>query len=82
VQNYDERAGAGTGFVIHDLYPSAIANTMGWALSTYFNRPGHIMAMRRLAMQQDFSWARAAQAYEQLYLEAYQRRRGHPFNHG
>jgi glycogen synthase len=35
--------------------------------------------MRRQAMQQDFSWDRAAQAYEQLYLEAYQRRRGHPF---
>jgi starch synthase len=79
VQNYDERAGAGTGFVFHDLYPSAIANTMGWALSTYFDRPAHITAMRRLAMQQDFSWDRAAQAYEQLYLEAYQRRRGHPF---
>jgi hypothetical protein len=34
---------------------------------------------RGRAMQQDYSWARAAQAYEQLYLEAYQRRRGHPF---
>jgi starch synthase len=79
VQNYDERTGVGTGFVFHDLYPSAIANTMGWALSTYFNRPAHITAMRRLAMQQDFSWDRAAEAYERLYLEAYQRRRGHPF---
>jgi len=79
VQNYDERAGAGTGFVFHDLYPSSIANTMGWALSTYFDRPGHITAMRRQAMQQDYSWARAAEAYERLYLEAYQRRRGHPF---
>jgi starch synthase len=79
VQNYDERTGAGTGFMFHDLYPSAIANTMGWALSTYFNRPAHITAMRRLAMQQDFSWDRAAEAYERLYLEAFQRRRGHPF---
>ncbi len=79
VQNYDERAGAGTGFTFYDLYPSAIANTMGWALSTYFDRPAHITAMRRQAMQQDYSWARAAEAYERLYLEAYQRRRGHPF---
>jgi len=30
-------------------------------------------------MQQDFSWDRAAAAYEQLYLEAYRLRRGHPF---
>jgi hypothetical protein len=30
-------------------------------------------------MQQDFSWQRAAEAYEGTYLHAYQRRRGHPF---
>jgi glycogen synthase len=35
--------------------------------------------MRRQAMQQDYSWERAAAEYEALYLEAYQRRRGHPF---
>jgi len=48
-------------------------------LSTYFDRPDHIAKMRKKAMQQDFSWDRAAAAYEQLYLEAYQMRRGHPF---
>ena len=79
VQNYDERSGTGTGFMFYDLYPSAIANTMGWALSTYFDRPAHIAAMRRQAMQQDYSWDRAAAQYEAVYLEAYQRRRGHPF---
>jgi starch synthase len=79
VQNYDERTGTGTGFVFYDLYPSAIANTIGWALSTYFDRPAHIINMRRQAMQQDYSWDRAAAEYEALYLEAYQRRRGHPF---
>jgi hypothetical protein len=30
-------------------------------------------------MDQDFSWNRAAAEYERLYLEAYRRRRGHPF---
>ena len=70
VQNYDERSGSGTGFVFQDLYPSSIANTMGWALSTYFDRPDHITAMRRQSMHLDYSWDRAAAEYEALYLEA------------
>jgi starch synthase len=79
VLNYDERNGSGTGFVFQDLCPSSVANTMGWALSTYFDRPDHITSMRRQAMNLDYSWNRAAAEYEALYLEAYQRRRGHPF---
>jgi starch synthase len=79
VANYDEATGGGTGFVFHDLTPDAVVGTVGWALSTYFDRPDHIVAMRRRAMAQDFSWERAAAEYETLYLEAYERRRGHPF---
>ena len=79
ISNYDEKTGTGTGFMFHDLNRTSIANTIGWALSTYFNRPAHIAAMRQQAMQQDYSWARAAGEYERLYLEAYHRRRGHPF---
>ncbi len=79
VANYDEATGGGTGFVFQDLTKDALANTIGWAVSTYCDRPQHIAAMRKRAMQQDFSWGRAAAAYEALYREAYQRRRGHPF---
>jgi starch synthase len=79
VQNYDEATGEGTGFMFNDLSVGALADTIGWSLSTYFNHPKHITAMRKRAMAQDFSWERAAAEYEQLYLEAYQRRRGHPF---
>jgi starch synthase len=82
VQNYDQATGGGTGFVFWDLTPGAIADTVGWALATYFQRPQHISAMRKRAMQADFSWDRAAYAYEQLYREAYQIRRGHPFGGG
>jgi starch synthase len=80
VQNYDERTGGGTGFMFADLAPESLANTMGWAVSTWFDRPGHIQAMRQRAMQQDNSWDRAAAAYEDLYLRAYERRRGHPYS--
>jgi starch synthase len=79
VVNYDQATGDGTGFIFWDLTAGALADTVGWALSTYFERPAHIEAMRKRAMQQDFSWDRAAAAYEGLYHEAYQIRRGHAF---
>jgi starch synthase len=79
VVGYDEQTGAGTGFVFQDLTADALANTVGWALSTYHDRPAHILQMRRRAMEQDFSWERAAAEYERLYLDAYERRRNHPF---
>jgi starch synthase len=48
-------------------------------VSTWYDRPQHIDGMRRRAMAQDFSWERAAHAYRDLYLGAYERRRGHGF---
>ena len=36
-------------------------------------------ALRKQATQQDFSWDQAAAKYEELHLDAYQARRGHPF---
>jgi starch synthase len=77
VRNYDERTGAGTGFHFADLTPDALANTIGWALSTFFDRPGHLRAMRLRGMAEDFSWDHAAAEYERMYLDAYRRRRGH-----
>jgi starch synthase len=79
VQNYDEATGGGTGFCFDDLTPEALGNTVGWALSTYHDRPKHYQQLRQNGMQRDFSWKRAAEAYEALYLEAYRRRRGHAF---
>jgi starch synthase len=79
VVNYDQATGNGTGFIFWDLNPGAIVDTVGWALSTYIDRPAHITAMRKRAMEQDFSWDRAAAAYEQLYREAFKIRRGQEF---
>jgi starch synthase len=76
VANYDESNGGGTGFVFRDLRPDALADTIGWAVSTWFDRPQHIQTMRDRAMRQDFSWERAAQAYEQVYRRAVYLRRG------
>ena len=79
VQNYDEASGDGTGFVFGDLDPGSLADTIGWGVSTWYDRPAHIEAMRRRAMRADFSWEHAAREYLRLYLAAYARRRGHDF---
>jgi starch synthase len=79
VQNYDESRGTGTGFCFDDLTPDSLTNTIGWALSTYHDRPEHFRNLQLQGMQQDFSWDRAAAAYQSLYREAYRRRRGHEF---
>jgi starch synthase len=73
---YDETSGKGTGFVFHDLTPSALYNVVGWATSTWYDRPKHISAMQKEAMQKDFSWDRSAAEYETLYRAARARRRG------
>jgi len=79
VQQYDERTGEGTGFLFGDLTPNALANTVGWAVSTWFDRPEHVAAMRARGMARDFSWEGAAAEYERAYLRAYRMRRGHEF---
>ena len=80
VTSYDEATGAGTGFAFHDLRPESLADTVGWAVSTWYDRPAHIDTMRRRAMEEDHSWNQAAREYAQLYLAAYARRRGHGFS--
>ena len=67
--NYNEAEGTGTGFKFYDATPGALYNTIGWANSTYFDRPEHMDTMIRTAMQQDFSWKRSARAYLHLYNE-------------
>ena len=75
----DEARGSGTGFVFHDLNPQSLADTIGWAVSTWYDRPAHIEVMRHRAMREDHSGDQAARGYAQLYLMAYARRRGHDF---
>jgi starch synthase len=76
VANYDERSGEGTGFVLGDLNPGSLFDTIGWAVATWYHRPGHVEALRRRAMAQDFSWDHAGGEYEKLYREAVRRHRG------
>ena len=80
VRNYDERTGSGTGFMLHELSPDALYQTVRWALATWWQRRSHIDAMRREAMSLDWSWDRFAGDYELLYRQAWERRRGQPWS--
>ncbi|HUE80903.1 MAG TPA: glycosyltransferase [Pyrinomonadaceae bacterium] len=76
VENYDEATGAGTGFKFWDATASALYYTIGWAVSTWYDRPHHIAQMRQQAMVQDFSWSDSAQKYVKVYEHALRNRRG------
>ena len=71
---YEEASGFGTGFLYHQGTPEAIYDTVGWAVSTYYDRPHHMDLMRKRAMVQHFSWADAAKQYEDVYKKALIRR--------
>jgi len=70
VQQYDEKNGTGTGFKFWEPSAQALYFTVGWAVSTYFDRQEHIQQMIRVAMAQDFSWEHSARQYEALYERA------------
>jgi starch synthase len=67
VENFNQETGKGTGFMFDDLTPSAIYNTVGWAVWAYYNRPAQIQAMRIAGMKQNFSWEKSAKKYVALY---------------
>ncbi|MBN1147552.1 MAG: glycogen synthase GlgA [Anaerolineales bacterium] len=75
VQQYDESSGAGTGFKFWEPSASALYYTLGWAVSTYYDRPHHMQAMIQSAMAQDFSWQRSAGEYLRLYERAMRNKR-------
>lgn len=70
VQQYDERSGAGTGFKFWDAHPTALYYTVGWAASTYYDRPQHFRMMVQSAMAQNFSWEKSARQYVLAYQRA------------
>lgn len=74
VMQYDEQTGSGTGFLFYDLTPDAIRGTVGWAVSTYYDRKHHMAMMQKRAMEQHFSWLDSAKQYEELYQKAILRR--------
>jgi starch synthase len=76
VENFAEGQGRGTGFVFHDATAGALADTLGWACATYYDRPAEFAGLQQRAMAKDFSWRRSAAQYVELYRWAVERRTG------
>ncbi len=76
--NYNEATGEGTGFKFIQPTALALRNTIGWAVSTWFDRPKHIMQLRQQAMAQDFSWGKSAAQYVDVYEHALDKKRSTP----
>jgi starch synthase len=75
VVNYNEKTGTGTGFKFLQATPQALRDTIGWAVSTWFDRPRHITQLRQQAMAQDFSWPKSAAQYVRVYEHALDKKR-------
>lgn len=70
VENYQEDSGLGTGFKFYDFTADALYGTIGWAVSTYYDRPNHIKKMRESAMSRRFTWEMSALHYQKAYQVA------------
>lgn len=70
VQQYDESSGEGTGFKFWKASAGGIYFTVGWAVSTYYDRPKHYRQMQQEAMLQSFTWEESAQQYVEVYRRA------------
>ena len=70
VENYNEKTGTGTGFKFWEASGLALHYCIGWAVSTWFARPQHIISMRKQAMAQNFDWAISARQYVDVYQHA------------
>jgi starch synthase len=75
VKNYDEKTGAGTGFLFDHLSAKSLYDVIGWACSTYYDRPTHKKALMRRAMGENFSWEKSVQRYRDCYEWALQMKR-------
>jgi starch synthase len=69
VENYDPYTGKGTGFKFWEPSGTAMIDTLRWALRVY-DHPEVWQRLQRAAMAGDFSWARSAAAYVEVYEAA------------
>jgi starch synthase len=70
VENYHEADGTGTGFKFWEISGRALFYTIGWAVSTWYDRPHHYAAMQKQGMARDFTWDASARQYEHVYEHA------------
>lgn len=67
VEQYLEGHGIGSGFRFDEVSANALYYTIGWACSTYYDRPEEYRQLQQNAMRQDLCWKRAADTYLKIY---------------
>jgi starch synthase len=75
IEAYEPASDRGNGFKFDAYDADALLAALQQALTLYHDRPGWERLMRR-GMQMDFSWAKPAKAYTELYAKALAKRRG------
>ncbi|WP_098416008.1 glycogen synthase GlgA [Vibrio sp. ES.051] len=70
VNDYDVDPSHATGFVFYEPTPQALLLIMLRALLLYAQNPPEVKRVQLHAMQQDFCWRKAAEAYLHLYRSA------------
>lgn len=74
VYDYNPVTGSGNGFVFTEYDGRALYHAITRALEVYYERPEEWKRLMRTCMELDFSWARSAVEYLQLYQEAMNKR--------
>lgn len=74
VEQYVEGKGTGSGFCFQLATPDALYYTIGWACSTFYDRPEEFRQLQINGMRKNFSWESSAAVYEQVYLWASEER--------
>ncbi|GGE25590.1 glycogen synthase GlgA [Streptococcus himalayensis] len=67
VEAYNAFTGSGTGFSFNNFSGYWLTETFKTAISLYFLNPEKWQALQMQAMERDFSWDTASQAYSDLY---------------
>lgn len=70
IEQYNQGEGTGTGFKFYTPTEQAFYDTIGWAVSTWYDRPTHITHMREQAMRVRFDWETSARRYLEVYRRA------------
>jgi len=77
IENYDAYHKSGTGFKFYDPTPSALRDTIGWAVDVYYNDKEGFSQLIQNAMHKRYEWSKAAVGYEELYRHIVQGRKNH-----
>jgi starch synthase len=70
IENLSEYDCSGDGFKFFEMSASALFDTIGWAVYTYYHKKDCIEKMRENAMSKRFTWDESAKKYEELYYRA------------